>query len=710
MPLQSIRLKPGVNRENTRLNSEGGWYESDKIRFRQGTPEVIGGWTQLLPGTFLGVCRSLWTWITLGFIQLVSAGTHLKFYIIQDSVYNDITPIRLRSSSVVLNDPFTVTTGSFTVTVADIAHGAEAGDWVTFTGSADVGGVPALDLNKQHQIATLVSPDAYTITVDTAATGNATGGGTVNAIYAYYLQTLGTNPFAVVSGSTKVTVTAVTHGALVDDFVTFSGAAEVGGLTIDGEYQVTGVLGTGVFTITAASASNATASGGGSAVTAAYQINTGPSIQTAESGWGAGSWAAFEWNSSTQVSGNALRVWSQSNYGEDLVFCPRGGGIYYWTASNTVSTRAIGLNFFPLSNYVPSVCNIVAVSDTSRFIIAFGCNELDQTVLDPMLIRWSDQENSLEWYPAITNQAGGMKLSNGSAIVAVQQARQEFLVFTNSALYSMQYIGAPIVWSFTLLESNTSCTSQNGVVTAAGVTYWMGTDKFYKYDGRVQTLKCDLRAFVFDNINKAQLLQVCAATNERFNEIWWFYCSAASTSIDSYVVYNYFEEVWYYGTMARSAWLDTGLNSFPIAATYSNNIVQHENGVDDVESGTPAPINAYIVSAQFDIGDGHNFSFIWRLLPDITFAGSTTGTSPSVVMSLLPLQNSGSGYTVPPSVAWTNEGTVYRIGNYTVDQFTGQINTRIRARQMSNKIESETVGTTWQLGSPRVDLRPDGRA
>ena len=710
MPLQKITLKPGVNRENTRYTTEGGWYESDKVRFRQGTPEVIGGWLKLLPGTFLGICRSLWTWITLSSIKLVSAGTNLKFYIAQDALYHDVTPIRLLTSTVNLTDPFTTTLSSATITVTDIAHGAQTNDIVTYTGAVDVGGIPALDINTAH-VLTYVDADHYTITVADAATSATTGGGAlVVTTYSYYNQFLGANPFAVVSGSSTVTVTATSHGAIVNDYVTFSDATTVGGLDLNAEFQITTVAGANVFTFTAFGTANATTSGGGSSAKAQYQINTGPATQTAGSGWGAGAWSAYSWDSAIQVPGNVLRVWSQSNFGEDLIFNPRGGGIYYWDATSTVSSRGVALNLMTGASYVPVVCNIIGISDTSRFVIAFGCNDLDQTTLDPMLIRWSDQENMLEWNPSITNQAGGIRLSNGSEIISVQQVRQEWLIWTNSALYSMQYSGPPAVWGVTLLENNSSCISQNCTAVAAGVTYWMGKDKFYKYDGRVQTLKCDLRAYVYEDINSEQLLQIHASTNEGFNEVWWYYCSNSSTAIDKYVVYNYLEDIWYYGTLGRTAWLDSGLNNHPIAATYSNNIVNHEDGVDDYEGDTPAAINAYITSAQFDIGDGHNFAFVWRMLPDISFAGSSTsGDTPNVTLSLLPLQNSGSGYNSPLSVAGSNDGTVNRVGSYSVDQFTGQINTRIRGRQMSMKIESNTVGTTWQLGTPRIDIRPDGR-
>jgi hypothetical protein len=331
-----------------------------------------------------------------------------------------------------------------------------------------------------------------------------------------------------------------------------------------------------------------------------------------------------------------------------------------------------------------------------------------------MLIRWSDQESLTTWYPAITNQAGSVRLSHGSAIVSVLQSRQEILVFTDSSLYSLQYLGPPYVWGNQLLADNISLIGQNAPVLASGVTYWMGVDKFYKYDGRVQTLRCDLRQYIYSDINLTQSAQVFGSTNEGFNEAWWFYCSANSQVIDKYVVYNYVEDAWYYGSMGRTAWIDTGLRNYPVAATYSNNLVNHEYGVDDNTSGTPAAINATITSAQFDIGDGNNFAFVWRMLPDLTFRGSTDGTTPALTMQLLPLQNSGSGYNDPKSVGGTSSDasqavTATQTYPIDLDTYNGQIYIRVRGRQMAMRITSNKVGTQWQLGSPRIDIRPDGR-
>jgi hypothetical protein len=384
------------------------------------------------------------------------------------------------------------------------------------------------------------------------------------------------------------------------------------------------------------------------------------------------------------------------------------------SGTQTVSIRAIPVSALAGASDVPLTQNTLIVSDASNFVFAFGTNDYLSTTYDPMLVRWSDQESLTNWTPAITNQSGSLRLSHGSNIQAVLQSRQEILVFTDAALYSLQYLGAPYVWGSQILSDNISIVSINAATYSNGAAYWMGQDKFYKYDGRVQTLRCDLRQFIYDDINRAQFSQIFSSTNEGFNEVWWFYCTQNSNTIDRYVVYNYAEDVWYYGSMARTAWLDSSLLNYPIAATYSNNLVYHEYGVDDGTTGTLLPMDASITTSQFDIGDGNNFAFVWRMLPDLTFRGSTDGTTPSLTIQLLPLQNSGSGYNDPKSLGGTSSDatqTVTATQTYPIDldTFTGQLNIRVRGRQMSMKIQSNTVGTQWQLGAPRIDIRPDGR-
>ena len=615
MPLQKLALKPGVNRENTRYTSEGGWYESDKIRFRQGTPEKIGGWERISSTTFLGVCRSLWNWVTLGSQNLIGAGTNLKFYIENGGAYNDITPLR------------------------------------------------------------------NTVTL--------------------------TNPFTTVSGSPTVTVVDANGGYTSDAFVTFSGASAVGGLTLNDEYQITLVTtASNTYTITASSNASSSATGGGT-VSAAYQINVGASAVVPLVGWGASSWGSGPWGVG-ESSSLQIRLWSQANFGEDLIFGPRGGAIYFWDATNGITTRGVLLSSLTDASNVPTKQNVLLVSDISRFVFSFGCNALASATFNPMLIRWSDQENAIQWTPAATNQAGSLQLSRGAEIVAATQARQEVLVWSDTALYALQYVGAPVVWGAQLVGENISIASQNAVAYANGVAYWMGVDKFYRYDGRTQPLPCNLRKFVFNDFNTLQYRQVFAGTVEAYHEVWWFYCSSDSSTADRYVVYNYLDDIWYYGTLARTAWLDSGLRDFPLAATYSNNLVNQEAGVDDNELGADTAIHAYASTAEFDLDDGHQFNFIWRVLPDITFDGSTA-TSPSATMTLLPMQNSGSGYNSPASEGGSNTGAITRSAVLPIEEFTGQINTRVRGRQMVMKIESTAAGVAWQLGSPRLDMRPDGR-
>jgi hypothetical protein len=513
--------------------------------------------------------------------------------------------------------------------------------------------------------------------------------------------TLGTDPFTG-NGTTTVTVTANSHGAITGDFVTFSGVTGTYAALLNGEFQLT-VLTVNTYTITVASAIPAGATGG-SAVSAAYQINTGPSTVVPLTGWGAGTWGTGPWSIGTpSTTQSDLRLWSQANFGEDLIFGPRKGGIYYWDATTGVSVRGVLLSSLSGASDVPTIQNGIFISDISRFVFAMGCNDYGSSVIDPMLIRWSDQEDAVNWTPSATNQAGSLRLSHGSEIVAAVQARQEIVVFTDSSIYSLQYLDAPIFWGAQLLGDNISIVGPKAAVIASGVVYWMGVDKFYAYDGRVQTLNCDLRRYVFSDFNQAQAQQVFAGTNEGFNEVWWFYPSANSTTIGKYVVYNYVEKIWYYGTLGRTAWLDSGLRDYPMGATYNQNLVNHEQGLDDNETGTTTAINAYISSSEFDIGDGHNFGFVWRILPDLTFENSTANT-PTVNMTLYGLYNSGSG-SVDNAGQPVVRGNTYVI----TEEFTGQIYTRVRGRQMIFKIDSNTLGTTWQLGAPRIDIRPDGR-
>lgn len=622
MPLKSVVFKPGVNRENTRYFNETGFYESEKVRFRQGSPEMIGGWQPLTLATYQGVCRALFDWTTLGGAKIVATGTNLKYYVETGASYYDITPIANTTTGTAT---FAATLGSSIVTVTDSGDTTHViGDFVTFSSAASLGGdITAAVLNKEYQIV-MVNPStgAYTIDVGVAAT-----------------------------------------------------AGDVGN--------------------------------GGAATVAAYQLSVGPEIQVPALGWGAGLWGGGTWGVGTS-SDIELRIWSQSNYGEDLIFGPRYGGMYYWDSSSGVNTRAVELSTVFPSSDVPTTQHYILISDVSRFVFAFGCNPIGSAQADPMLIRWSDQEDAWNWSPQSTNQAGEIRLSHGSEISTALQTRQEILVWTDIAMYSLQYVGAPIVWQTQLMSDNISIMSPNATATAANVTYWMGKDKFYMYDGTVQTLPCDLRRYVFDDINQAQPYQVCCGTNEGFNEIWWFYCSKNSTVVDKYVVYNYLEKVWYYGNMGRTAWLDATTTRYPVAATYDHTLVTHENGLNDNTTGVNRPIHAWITSAEWDADDGHNFSFMYRMLPDITFQNSTAA-NPTATMTVTPLKNSGSGYTSPASLGGSPSADVVRTATVPIEQFTGQVFIRVRGRQFAFKVESNQLDTTWQLGKIRVDTKPDGR-
>jgi len=616
MPLKKLELKPGVDRERTRYSSEGGWYECDKVRFRQEFPEKIGGWKRISGNTFTGVCRSLWAWTTLAGQRFVGVGTHQKFYLELGGSYYDITPIRATTTNAAT---FAATNTSTTITVTDSSHGAAVGDFVTFSSAVSLGGtITAAILNAEFEVQTVPSSNTYTITSSVAANSSDSGNG-------------------------------------------------------------------------------------GSATDAAYQISPGPATEVPLTGWGAGTWGESTWG----VGGTGtikLRLWSQSNFGEDLIFGPKGGTVYYWDATNSHTTRAIALT----GTDIPTKQNLVLVSDINRFAFCFGANTISTSVQDPMLIRWSDQEDATNWKPSATNQAGSLRLSRGSEIIAAKQTRQAITVWTDTAVYSLQFLGGQAGWGAQLIGDNVSIVSLNAACYAGGVSYWMGKDKFYLSDGNIKVLPCNLLRYVFGDFNLGQTDQIFSGSNEEFQEVWWFYCSSDSTAIDKYVIYNYKDNVWYYGTLARTAWLDSGMRDYPIAATYTYNIVNHEEGIDDNETGTETAINAYITSSEFDTDDGHKFTLVSRVLPDITFDGSTID-SPSTTFTLFPLQNSGSGYNSPASEGGNSTDTVTRSATAPVEKYTNRLDIRVRGRQMAFKVESTAIGVQWQLGSPRLDMRVDGR-
>jgi len=660
MPLQKLQFRPGINREGTTLANEGGWYYGDKIRFRSGQVEKIGGWvldggTVSTGGNMVGVIRSLWNWIGLNGYNYMGIGTNQKFYIQNGTggYEYDVTPIRAVSSAG--NTTFAATTSSSVIRVTNTGHGAQTGDWVTFSGATSLGGnVTAAILNAVtgYQI-TYVSSSQYDITVPVVANSSDTGNG-------------------------------------------------------------------------------------GGSVVSTYQITSGSAIYTTNVGWGAGGWGGVTtgytstgWGASAPAGlgiGVQLRLWSQSNFGQNLLFNPRGGPIYYWVVdaansniynvaqviSHTNTNTQNGTQWWYGDIDTPLMANYVLVSDASRFTICFGTNDYGSSVQNPMLIRWSDQESVLTWTPIVTNQAGSYLLSHGSSIITALQSRQEILVFTDAALYSMQYLGAPYVWGFQLLADNISIISPNAVSIVNNVTYWMGQDKFYMYSGRTETLPCTLREYVFQDINMTQSAQFFSGTNEGFNEVWWFYASASSNYVDRYVIYNHLERIWYYGNLARTAWLDSPLRSTPTAASYIvgstaySTLIYHENGVNNGETNPPSAIDSFIQSSDFDIGDGHNFGFVWRIIPDVSFNGSTSA-APSLNFTVLPRQNPGAAYGKDDNPAVVSAQNYQNQRTYEVQQFSEYAYVRMRGRQMAFKIESNKVDVQWQLGVPRIDIRPDGR-
>ena len=836
MALQKLALRPGLYREGTIYSNTGGWYDGDKIRFRSGLPEKIGGWQQYASPQFNGTARSLWAWSASGAANntvYVGVGTNTAYQIFSAGQYYDVTPFIQTDT---LSDPFTATTGSNIITVYDPSYQPNIGDTVIFSGATGLGGnISTIVLNTSHVVKSVdVNANTYTFVASATATGSDTGhGGTVTAQYVYpiglnvyttgngwsagpwggavnpIVVALGANPFATTNGSGTITVTQTAHGLSTGNYVVFSGATSFNGIPAavlnNISYQIT-VVNTNSYTFLTPG-NNPTNSNAGTVVTATGSgSGGGSSVTVLEQSFASGSegWGTAYTGAGV---GQQLRLWSADNFGSDLIYAPRGGPIFYWANANGVSTRGKYLqniantttlltdtstfttgassitvssanaayiypfmyitgtnlaagtqvasnyvtgsttvpitvattgnnsgtyNFYYDGSYIPSSTYQILASDVQEFIIAFGAQPYTpgttsaNTTFNPLLVRWSDQANPLQWVPAITNQAGEYALGNGSYIMGARSTRQEILVWTDSALYSMQYIGTPYVWGFQLLMDNISIMSPNAMITVNNITYWMGRDRFYMYNGTVSTLPCALKQYVFDDINVDQSYQVFTGANEGFNEVWWFYVSNSSsgTSVDKYVVYNYLDKVWYYGTMTRSAWLQTGILPNPIAADYNNRLLNHEAGNDDNSTNVTQPITAYVQSSDVELSaddSGENFGFVWRMLPDVNFNGSTAN-NPQVTITLLPRRNSGDAYspvqdgspTWPPTNQVQNplvqsSNNYQAAPEYTVQQFTGQVYTRVRGRQMAFRIESNTIGTAWQLGVPRFDIKADGR-
>jgi hypothetical protein len=620
MALSKFVFRPGIMREGTDYDNEGGWFDGNLVRFKSGRAEKIGGWRKDTNNSFVGTCRELSSWVALDGTKYLGLGTSKKYYIQDGDEYYDITPIRLTTGANEIS--FSAVNGSNILTVTDTAHGAAQGDFVTYSGCVSLGGlIVATALNQEYEIATITDTNVYTILAKDAA------------------------------GDSLL--------------------------------------------------ANASDSGNGQGtIIGNYQINIGLDVYVQSTGWGAGLWGAATWGSATSLSfANQLRLWSADNFGQDLVSCPRNGGIFYWTKTDGLTTRSVLLSSKAGANQVPTVGLQTIVSEKDRHLIVLGADDLSGTartgVIDPMLIAFSDQENPLEFEPRTTNTAGSIRLSEGSIIIGSVKARQEILVWTDTALYSMQFIGPPFTFGINLINGNTGLIAPNAAITSPAGVYWMGYDSFYVYNGSVQKIPCTVLSYVYDNLNVGQAFKTVAFTNNRFNEVGWFYPSSSSSEIDRYVAYNYAEQNWTYGELSRTAWLDTGTVSYP-RATSNNYLYEHEFGYDN--DGSPMT-NVFIESSDFDIGDGEQFAFISRIIPDLRFISNSEA---GAVNMLLKTRNAPGDTLVTSSTS-------------VITSTTSQSFVRARARQAAVRIESDDDNTSantttgWRLGATRLDVRPDGR-
>jgi hypothetical protein len=630
MPFIKLQFRPGLNRDQTNYSGEGGWYDCDKIRFRSGYPEKVGGWKKATPFSYIGVCRQMWNWITSYSDNFLALGTNIKVYIEAGGAFYDITPLQSTFISPATDNCIATSNGSTTVTITIVGHGVTSGTYVDISGATAVGGIPDTELNGNYPI-TVIDADTFTITVATAATSTTTGGG--------------------------------------------------------------------------------------AGITVSFEIEPGNAIRTEGYGWGTGTWSRGTWGSgSVEPVFLPQRDWWFDNFDNDLVMNIRNGPIYYWergaTAdpSTALATRASLLSEFATSagydpDDVPAAAMQVLVSQQDKHLIAFGAVPYGSTSsadFDPLLIRWADQDNPFQWEPLPTNSAGFLRVSRGSRIIRALPTRQEILVWTDTHLYTLQFLGTTDVFSLQEYADNISIMSPRACASASNITYWMGQDKFYAYTGRVETLPCTIRNYIFQNLNFNQTDQIVCGTNEEWNEIWWFYPSAQSSWNDRYVVYNHLERLWYYGTMERTAWLDTPLREFPQAAdaspsTLTGFLYNHEDGVDNDD----APMISYIQSNDFDLEEGDKFLLTRRMIPDVNFDGSEIAT-PEVELVIRPRNFPGSTYQ-------NDVADTQRVVRTSVDVYTDQVFMRARARQMAFKIQSDALGVQWQLGSPRLDVRPDGQ-
>ena len=716
MPLQKLQFRPGINRETTRYMNEGGWYNCDKIRFRFGVPEKINGWQRYSDSQFLGICRRMHNWIALDQSNYVALGTHLKLYIEEGSQYYDITPVRRTANAsntgLSTNPLKTGASGSKVITVTDTSHGAVTNDFITITGATGFDGITAAELNTEHQV-TVVDGNTYNFTVasDTASSGNTVGGGTPTIAYQINtgLDTIvsGTGWGAGLWGGTTPADPATTlDGALNADTagtggsgtsITLTDAASFpssGSIVVDEKEVITytGKTSNTLTGITRGQDGSTPTAGTGVAHADDVAVRGAASI----TGWGDSA-------SLAATSGTEARIWSLDNFGEDLISCVRDGALFYWDKSNGLSNRSEALTGRTGASQVPTVARQVMVSDRSRHCIAFACNAQGQTAQDPLLIRFSKSENAVDWdIGAAATDAGDLIIGSGSKFVTAIETKREILVWTDVSLHSMQFIGAPNTFGLIQIASGLSIIGPNAVTAVNDQVFWMGENQFYLYDGRTQQIPCTVRDYVFDDINNDQRELVTAGLNSAYYEVFWFYPSKNSTEVDKYVVFNYSEQVWYFGTLARTAWIDAEIRSYPVAAAPDRYLYNHELGNDDGSTSPATAIQAFIESSPLSMESGDQFQLIRRVIPDVTFDGSEQAT-PTVKFTL-------QGYDKPGQGGQGSvNGTVTKEVSDTVEKYTDELFLRLRGRSFSVKIENTGTGTQWRLGIPRVDVRPDGR-
>jgi hypothetical protein len=710
MPLTKLQFKPGIISDVTSYSNEGGFIDGDKVRFRFGFPEKFGGWSKYSLSTYVGTARRLHNWVALDGSDFLGVGTNLKYYIEEGQTFNDITPIRSTTSAGDIT--FAATNGSTTITVTDAAHGANENDFVTFSGAASLGGtITATVLNKEYQIVTIISSNSYTVTSAVAANSSDTSNGGSSVVGVYQLNT-GLDVTVGGTGWGAGQWSGTTSGALatqlnetlsnsdtsvdVDDETGMNTEGDV--ILVDNELMlVSATTDDNTMTVTRGHSGTAAATHADNTL---VRLAKGNVLATDDFvGWGSAA--------SITVPGAQIRLWSHDNFGEDLIINPRDGGLFYWDRTNGLGTRAVEVSTLAgTKTSIPQVAKQILVSDQDRHVIAFGCDGFGASktstqgsgIQDPLLIRFSSQENPLEWFPTDTNTAGDLRLGGGSTFVQAVETKQQILIFTNKSLHGMKFIGPPFTFGLQELSKNITIMSPSSAIAIEDSVFWMGVDTFYLYSaGQTVQLPCTVKDKVFLDFNFEERDKVHVGVNSEFSELLWFYPTGSSSEVDAYVAYNYIEKIWYYGTLARQAWLDRGIRTLPLA-TGNQYLYNHEIGYDDDGSA----MTSFIESAPVDIGDGDKFVSLKRVIPDVTFNGSTS-TNPDVSFTMKVKDFPGANFSQ------TESSTTQRSATSPVEQFTQKLDYRLRGRSFALRIDSTSLGTKYKLGSPRVDIRQDGR-